>query len=321
MKKKLKSLLQQAELYRSQGLLDEAQKRYEIAIGLVKKADQIKDKQKYINAINKKMKALNGDLQEFGKAPTIPEMSGNVNTLIKKLFSFSGEETDKDRAALEGAIALAKFGQFESALEEFKHLISIETLRVAAAKNILRCYLELGASDKAVEQFSDWQSGELFTGEQLGNVRNFFDDILDKKGIQAELSNAVSSGATVLEDPKGPELTMDVEPASVSDSEEDDDGDFLDISAVAITLDSGSRKGEQIELDVSFQSGNIISLIISSKDAELIENLKVGVRLDDVQYYSPIAIFRGSGVVSAKTQIKSGPKKGDYSLDIKIESI
>jgi len=76
-----------------------------------------------------------------------------------------------------------------------------------------------------------------------------------------------------------------------------------------------------VELDVSFQSGNVISLIVSSKDEHLIENLKVGVRLDDVHFYSPVAIFRGSGVVSAKTQIKSGPKKGDYSLDIKIESL
>jgi hypothetical protein len=82
-----------------------------------------------------------------------------------------------------------------------------------------------------------------------------------------------------------------------------------------------AEEGEQVELDVSFQSGNVISLIISSKDEALIENMKVGVKLEDVHFYSPVAIFRGSGIVSAMTQIKSGPKKGDYSLDIKIESL
>jgi len=73
-------------------------------------------------------------------------------------------------------------------------------------------------------------------------------------------------------------------------------------------------------MDVNFQSGNLLSIIVARKDAEMIEHLTEGSKLKDLQFFSPIAIFNGSGEVSAKSQIKSGPKQGDYCLDIKITS-
>ncbi len=60
--------------------------------------------------------------------------------------------------------------------------------------------------------------------------------------------------------------------------------------------------------------------LVLAPEHELIQSLKVGIRLNEMNFYSPIAIFRGSGTVSAKTEIKTGPKKGDYSVDIKIEA-
>jgi hypothetical protein len=48
--------------------------------------------------------------------------------------------------------------------------------------------------------------------------------------------------------------------------------------------------------------------------------MKEGDVLKDLQFFSPIAMFNGSGTVSAKSQIKSGPKQGDFCLDIKITS-
>ena len=181
---------------------------------------------------------------------------------------------------------------------------------------------------QANERLSEWTSAGIFSKSQLENIDTFLKGLLDKKKVSPAPATAKPKKVQKekAEKPKPPEPAPKEEvkaeapiDAGVSDIEEEEE--FLDISAVAITFDSGPNKGEQVELDVSFQSGNIISLIISSKDESLIENLKVGYRLDDVHFYSPIAIFRGSGVVSAMTQIKSGPKQGDYSLDIKIESI
>jgi len=101
---------------------------------------------------------------------------------------------------------------------------------------------------------------------------------------------------------------------------EEEAQEFIDISSIGITLDHGPEKGRVVELDVSFQSGNMINLIISSKDKAMIENFKAGDKLNGIQFYSPIAIFKGSGIVSANTQIDSGPKQGDYRLEIKILS-
>ena len=302
MNKKIKSLLQQAEVYKKQGLLGEAKKKYDFVKELIQNNDKFQNKQKLIESLDKKIVGLNSKIKTVESAPVKPEMSQHVNELIKKLFSFSSKEKSEEDAALEGAIALAKFGQFEGALKEFDKLLGVESQRVSAAKNILRCHLEMGAVVNANEQLDKWQeSDELFSADQIEKINVFYNDILDKKGLKKEAPSA--------------------EEQSYTPEEEAADEEFLDISAIAIALDDGPNKGEQVELDVSFQSGNVISLIVSSKDEHMIENLKVGVRLDDVHFYSPVAIFRGSGVVSAKTQIKSGPKKGDYSLDIKIESL
>jgi hypothetical protein len=38
-----------------------------------------------------------------------------------------------------------------------------------------------------------------------------------------------------------------------------------------------------------------------------------------MQFYCPIALFRGSGVVSGITMVKHGPQEGDYIVDISID--
>ena len=74
------------------------------------------------------------------------------------------------------------------------------------------------------------------------------------------------------------------------------------------------------EIDVSFQSGNILSLIFSKEEKEWIDSLKVGQVLNDIQFYSSMAMFNASGVIASLAEIKVGPRKGDYNLDIKIKS-
>jgi len=116
-----------------------------------------------------------------------------------------------------------------------------------------------------------------------------------------------------------PEKKSSAAPGKAADEEVPEE-DYLDISAIKITLDVGPQKGRSLEFDVNFQSGNTLSLIISSRDKSLIENLDVGSKLNNVQFFSPIAIFEGTGIIAEKAQIGTGPKRGDYSLDIKILS-
>jgi tetratricopeptide (TPR) repeat protein len=304
LKVQIKAILQEAEIYRRQGLLEEARLKYKEATDLIQSNEQLRNRDSLIKAIGSKVASLDSDSDAL-ENETSPQLSPKAQDLIKKLFSFS-EKKDRDEAALEGAIALAKFGQFEGALEEFKTLIEGDTHRLVAAKNIMRCHFALNANETAVAQFKEWQAGDLFTPDQLKAIRASLEDHLARQGVDLELPE--------VETPD-PAAAGDFGPPGEGD---DDQGEFLDITSIGITMEEGPSQGQMVEFDVNFQSGNMLSLIIPSKDEALIAQLQDGVRLDNIQYFSPIAIFRGAGLVASRTQIENGPKKGDFCLDIKI---
>lgn len=307
-RQRLKSMLQEAEIYRSQGLISEAYGKYQDAAKLVNSIGNLKNKESLLNAITEKINALDSTKEKVEKGPSSPELSKKAQDLIKNLFSFS-ESTDDDTAALEGAVALAKFGQFDRAIRELTELLNNENTKVEAAKNILRCHLTTSATEEAVNLYHQWHSEDTFQPNQLELVRVYLDDALQKKGIDAMLPSPVSADDNI-----AVETSTNVQVA------EEPEEEFLDITSIGITFESGPRKGKMVEFDVNFQSGNMLSLIISKQDQSLIEDLKAGMELKDIQFFSPIAIFNGAGVVASKTQIKSGPKQGDYCLDIRIKS-
>lgn len=299
--KEIKSLLQQAEVYRDHGLLQEAIEKYNIASDLILKSDKIKNRQNLIHVISKKMGALENDFKKKNK-PVSRKMPKKTQELIKSKKFFS-KKMGKEEAALEGALNLAKFGQYKRALKELQNLISVDSIRVNAAKNIVRCYMALSAPDDAIDQYNKWISNNLFRNDQLEKVRFFLKSSLEKKGIKRTL----------------PELKK-TSKSEYPDFEENEE-EVPDISSIVIILDKGPQKGKVIELDVSFQAGNIINVIMPGRDHERIKNLNIGFKINDIQFFSPIAIFKGSGIVSNMTYINSGPKKGDCSLDIKVVNI
>ena len=298
---KIKSLLQQAEVYRDQGLLQEAMEKYTTASELILKNNKIKNRQNLIHVISKKMGALENDFKKKNK-PVSRKMPKKTQELIKSKKFFS-KKMGKEEAALEGALNLAKFGQYKRALKELKNLISVDSIRVNAAKNIIRCHMAISAPDDAIDQYNKWISNNLFRNDQLEKVRFFLKSSLIKKGIKKTL----------------PELKKALKPEHTDFEEEEEE--VPDISSIVIIIDKGPQKGKEIELDVSFQTGNIVNVIMPGRDHERIKNLNIGFKINDIQFFSPIAIFKGSGIVSNMTYIKSGPKKGDCSLDIKVVNI
>jgi len=303
-KQQIKTLIQEAELYRNQGLLKESKIKYNKILSLIKSNAQIKNKETLMTGITRKIVAIDNEILQLAKAPSVIEVPEKIQDLIKKQFAFAAK--DEDSGAIEGAIALAKFGQFDRALKEFNLLLDKDAVRVVAAKNIIRCCMTHATVEDAVAEYEKWLSGDKFSSIQLNSVRSFLGDILAKKGITQTLSPV-------------PENKSAADQGSAADEELPEE-DYLDISAIKITLEDGPQKGKALEFDVNFQSGNVLSLIISCKDKSLIENLDVGLKLTNVQFFSPIAIFEGSGIIAEKTQIGTGPKSGDYSLDIKILS-
>lgn len=296
----IKTLLNEAEIYRSQGLFAEAKDKYSAASAMIGKIDKLKNKAGILKAISIKIQSLDEKSKRVETGPASPELSEKGQNLIKNLFG----ETD-----MEKAVALAKFGQFERAVVEFEALLKDDVYRVDAGKNIIRCKLATASVDDAVDQYNRWLAGDLFTSRQLESVRSYLQPIVERKGIDKTLP--VPDGMAPMPAPAS---------GSIEFSMPDDDEEILDITSIGITFTSGSQKGKMVEFDVNFQSGRMLSLIISKNDKGIIEDLQNGEQLDDVQFYSPIAMFNGSAVVANKTIIKTGPKQGDYCLDLKIAS-
>jgi len=226
-----------------------------------------------------------------------------VQKLILRLFAFS---KNKDMAAIEGAVALAKFGQYNKAMDEFKRLMKEGTLPLVAAKNILRCHRNLSSIDGAITEFEQWVSERALSPDQLMNLRAFLLEVLDKEGVQADLPQIAVAAPEEVKQPKTPKAPVNEE-------------DIIDINLVSMKLSEGPRKGEVVEFDVTFQAGNTVSFTVPSYDEDLLKALKPGKRLTQMQCYSMLAVFNGSGVVSGKTRITSGPKRGDYTLDVTID--
>lgn len=307
-KEKIKSLLRQAELYQSQGLLSEALEQYIHAGRMLKKLEAAPGGKKLFQAVAKKIKDLKVEIHRIDATPDMSEVPERVQDIIKDKFAFAESEETRD---LEGAVALAKFGQYDRAIREFKALMDREDLKVDAAKNIIRCHVTLDAMADAIAQYRQWFDQNILLPEELNKLRVFLQSILDKKGFKETLPVKTEPAEASVGQPDRDEITDDA----------DDQEDIIDISSVEITLEDGPAKGRTVEYDVSFQSGRVINLLISSEDKALVKTLKAGLELKKLLFYSPIAMFNGEGVVFSKSLIESGPKKGDYSLDIQIKRI
>lgn len=295
-KSSIKSFLKEADVYRDQGLLKESRAKYLEILELIKNHKGLSRVTQLIGTVNEKIGAVEDELAEIAQATKNFELSEEDENLIKNLFSFS---RTKETAALEGAVALAKFGQYEKALVEFQKLIKEGILPAMAAKNMLMCHLSFGKPEAAVNQFRRWIARSVFSKAELKYLRDFLQNILKKEGIRVDLPNLVEVS---LERSKKHETAEEV----------------LEISAVRVKLDHGPRKGETMDFDVTYQLGNAITILIRSIEKDLLDVLKPGARLSQIKCYSPISIFNANAIVTIKKRIPSGPKKGDYSVALKI---
>jgi len=310
LKSQIKFLIQEAELYLSQGLYKESCQKYKDALELILVTEKIKNRDTLITTLSSKIANINKIANQVDKGPSSPELSNRAQDLIKKLFSFS-ENENSDLADLEGAIALAKFGQFDRALTELNKLLAVSSIRIASAKNIIRCHIAKTSIEDAVVQYNKWHADDLFPLKQLKTVADYLTNIIKHNNLDIILPEPTQT--IQQKDPLENQETLKREETS-------EEEDILDITAIGITFADGPEKGKKIEFDVNFQTGNMLSLIISSKDKSLTDGFKTGIELKKIDFFSPIAIFQGSGVIAEKTVIKTGPKQGDICIDIKITS-
>lgn len=119
-REQIKSLIKEAEVYRNQGLLEESREAYGRALKFIEDHYQYSRNKDLVDSVKDKIQTIETDLAEVDRVTETPDLPQNIQDLIKKLFSFS---QNQDIAAVEGAVALAKFGQYENSLAEFQKLI------------------------------------------------------------------------------------------------------------------------------------------------------------------------------------------------------
>jgi tetratricopeptide (TPR) repeat protein len=296
---RIKSLMKEAEVYQKHGLLEESKEKYEEILNFIQNHERYSGDTELIDEVTNKIRTAEERLDEINQVNRTPELSQEVQALISRLFSFSA---DKGKAEVEGAVMLAKFGQYEKAIEEFQSLIARGIMPLLSAKNILMCHLFLSAPDAAVAQFKQWVSQAEFSRKQLQYMRAFLGDAFVKQGIKADLPQVDEAP---LEDAQSGGQVVDI----------------IDISSFMVRLEDGPRKGETVDFEVTFQLGNKISTIIPARQKDLADAFKPGLRLSEIQCFSSMAAFIGKGIVSKFKRITSGPRQGDYSLDITIDSV
>ena len=115
-----KGLIKQAETYHTQGLLAQARKKYVESLRFVRSHQLLSETQSLIHAIKERIQVVEKDIEETEQYQELPDLSQDIQNLISRAFSLS---ENKDIAAVEGAVALAAFGQYERALQEFDRLL------------------------------------------------------------------------------------------------------------------------------------------------------------------------------------------------------
>ncbi|MBW2193347.1 MAG: hypothetical protein JRF27_06120 [Deltaproteobacteria bacterium] len=295
-KQEIQKLIKEIEVYRSHSLFAEAKEKCQKLAKQIRQSDKLKNKKKFLAILAQKIRDMENDIRKFETAGTSVEMPTTEQDIIKKLFHLSTEDGE-DSTVVVRAEALLVFGQFEKALWEFNELLKEDSLKVSAAKNILRCHIGLSSLDNGVSQYRDWVSSGRFSPEELGKIHYFFKEILGKKEIDISFP----------------------QPENLSDAVENETEDeFIDLLSISIPQYDEFQEEEGVNLDVNFQKGNMISVIMPHKNKALVEYLKVGKMMDNVMFFSPAVIFKDSCVVSETKQILSGPKRGDYSVVMKM---
>ena len=296
-KDRIQSLHKEAEVYQIQGLLKESLDKYQEILEIVKTTEDLARDGHIIDLVHNKIRTVKGALGEIDSEPDTTELSAEVQDLISKLFSFSKNE---DTAAVESAVALATFGQYDKALAEFQRLLKEGIFPRTVAKNMLMCHLSLDRHEAAISQFKDWVSHNTFSREELSCLRDYLNNLFNKRGVKADLPQVKEASPA--------------EGVNIDIAEDVFEEDISEILSVRIMFDDRHMKGQTRDFDVKFQLGNSVTFDVKDYEKDLLSFLEPGVRFYKIQCFGSFYLFNAKGVISEKKMASVGPKQGWYSI-------
>jgi hypothetical protein len=304
-----KILFKEVETYRAHCLFVEARKRADELVRFIRSNERIRNRDRILRALKAKIRQIDIEAEAFEAVGLTSHLSARDKTLIRRIFSSAFEE-GSDASIYEAATAFLVFGQFKEALAELRKLLKSRIFQVAAVKNIFRCYIGLGAVKKAVALYLKLHEAGSFPPGALERVRYFLHSVLKIKGINRTLPKPHPPPQPV-EPPQKPKPATPqeilLEPS-------------LDVLSAKLHYPDRKKIERSIALDVNFQKRNTISVIVPGSNRELVEYLTPGMRLDCIELSTTDLIFIDEGVVHAKSEIRVGDKRGDYTVTIRLDS-
>lgn len=335
-KDRIKSLIKEAKIYRNQGLLEESEEKYQEILEKMKTLKKGPKNEAFIRSIQERIQDVRNEMDDIDKPSETPMLSDDKQQLITNLFAFS---EDKETAAIEGAVALAEFGQYEGAITKFQELLDNGISPVMVAQNMIRCHLHLASPKAAIDQFKTWTADRIFSDKELVHLRGFYLDMLmarKKHGepledafIQEPDEDFFNTTETPSSEPDDPPKEPDGPPTEPDELDEPDEEseesvdsveDTLEILSISIELMQEPGRERILEFEVTYQLGNRISFIVDSNDRDFTETFEPGTKLTQVHCFSPVSAFEASGVISEKKQITAGPRKGHYAFRMTLST-
>ena len=295
-RQEIQKRLQEIEAYRSHSLFKEARIRCQELAVFIKKTPDIPNKEKLMGQLVSKVKKIDAELKTFDALSSSVEMSSQEQSVVKELFT-SGKKGDA-KTAFETATALLVFGQWGPALKALRQLLGDDTHRVAAAKSIMRCHLGAQQYQAAVNDYLAWFKDDSFPGQALDSVRAFLQAALEKKGFKQKLP-----------------VPIIMEEIQALDEADPEPEDFL---SIVITYESSRQQNKEVVLDINFQSRVRINCIVPRTESGLLDYLKPGIVIPDVQLNGVDMITFSSVRLKEVSKIQVGRHAGDTTITLQV---
>lgn len=297
---KILHMFKEAELYRKQGLLDETVQQYRKIEKIILKTEKIRHKASLLEKLAIKIKHIDEQINSYNETAAMPVVSEKARHLMRSMFSIDDPEV-MGSASLGEAIVLARFGQYAAATLAFESLFDNDHLRMHAAKKMLEYGLEYKTEMEMLWIIQKWEADHRFSIEDKNYLIKYLQDLLKTQPASDRL-----------------EKTAAIEPES-----EIKEDHVLDISAVYFEVadDVKTNKSRKVKLEVSFQHGTRINVLVPENETGISQHLKTGDIIQNVGLRSLRSISLATLYVQRIRKIDFGVQQGDTSITLKIINI
>ncbi len=184
----IKSLVEEAETYTSQGLLEEAKDIYSDLLKFIQNHTSFASNVELIDSITNKIRFIENEMVEIDLSDDIPDLSEEMQDQIMQLFAFS---ENKNISEIEGTVALTKFGQFDRALKELERITSKE-IRFEENQNIKdtdKNFNEI--TNYLKDSYKDIQKQSLQIISYAKNLAQSYQKLREGEDLRSKLSRYV----------------------------------------------------------------------------------------------------------------------------------